>query len=180
MVDFDKGFVMNDVRRPTLRVLSLLGLIALAGCGTMTQVAPGTPLQTVISQYGQPTVSCPNPNGGQRVVWSQEPSGVYVWRADVDANGTVSGFTQVLAAKEFEVLNQGTWDTERVKCHFGPPSQTKTYPNNPDQLVWLYQYMGDQPSGFMLLYVTINKATNRVLKYATAPNPELNPLLAGP
>jgi hypothetical protein len=163
--------------KPSIRILSMAGLIALVGCGSMSQITPGTPLQTVISQYGQPSVDCQNPDGSKRVVWSQEPSGEEAWAANVNANGGVSEFSQVLTAEQFPVLNQGSWDAQRVNCHFGPPAQTQTYPDNPDQVVWIYQYMGAGTDGFMELYITISKSTNRVVSYSTSPNPNLNPLV---
>jgi hypothetical protein len=165
--------------RPVIQILGLAGAITLVGCGSMTQIAPGTPLQTVISQYGQPSVSCANPDGTKRVVWSQEPEGELAWGADVDANGTVTTFTQVLRPSEFVVLNEGSWDAQRVNCHFGPPSRIETYPDNPNQVVWHYNYYSEEPGNFMILYITINKASDRVVNYSTAPNPNLNPLVMG-
>lgn len=175
----NKGFFMKYPLQNPIKILSLAALLTLAGCGSMTQIAPGTPLQTVISQYGQPSVSCPNPDGGQRVVWSTEPSGQYAWRADVSASGAVSAFTQVLADNEFKVLTQGTWSAERVRCHFGAPNRIETYPDKPDQAVWQYPYIGDANAGYMLLYVSIDKSTNNVVGYSTAPNPELNTMFFG-
>jgi hypothetical protein len=165
--------------KPSLKILSLTGLISLAGCGSMSKIPPGTPLQSVISQYGQPSVDCQNPDGSKRVVWTEEPAGEEAWAANVDASGGVSAFTQVLTAEQFTVLDQGSWDATRVNCHFGPPSRIMTYSDNPNQLVWHYQYMGGGDDGFMLLYININKASNRVAGYSTSMNPELNPLLAG-
>jgi len=166
--------------KPSLKILSLASLIALAGCGSMSKIPPGTPLQSVISQYGQPSVDCQNPDGSKRVVWTEEPAGEEAWAANVDASGGVSEFTQVLTAEQFTVLNQGSWDANRVNCHFGPPAKITTYPDNPNQLVWQYQYVGGGSGGFMLLYVNINKASNRVAGYSTGMNPALNPLISGP
>ncbi len=166
--------------KASIKILSVAGFITLAGCSSMSTIAPGTSLKSVISQYGQPSVNCQNPDGSRRVVWTQEPAGEEAWAANVDASGGVSEFSQVLVAEQFDVLNQGSWDTERLNCHFGPPSNIKTYPNQPNQVVWQYQYMGGGDDGFMMLYVNINKASNRVAGYSTGPNPELNPLLTGP
>jgi len=171
---------MNSALRLSSRILSLGAIAALVGCGAMSEVTPGTPLQQVISQYGKPAVTCRNADGTERVVWTQEPAGEQAWAAEVDANGNVSAFTQVLAASEFEVLNEGSWDAKKVNCYFGPPSKIKTYPDEPNQTVWLYQYTGSGTGGYMMLYVTIDKATNRVVGYSTGPNPELNPLIMGP
>lgn len=162
-----------------IRMLSLASILVLGGCGSMSQVTPGTPLAKVISQHGQPAVTCNNDDGTKRVVWTQEPAGEQAWAATVDAKGDVSAFTQVLTAEEFEVLNEGSWNAQRVNCHFGPPAKIKTYPNQPNQTVWLYQYTGAGTGGFMMLYVNINKTTNRVLGYSTGPNPQLNPLVMG-
>jgi hypothetical protein len=175
----NKGFFMTYPFKHSLKILSLASLITLVGCGSMDKIAPGTPLQSVVSQYGQPSVECQNPNGTKRVVWTQEPAGEEAWAANVDASGGVSEFTQVLTADQFTVLNQGSWTAERVKCHFGPPAEVVTYRGNSNQAVWQYQYMGGGTDGFMMLYVTINKASNRVAGYSTGMNPNLNPLIIG-
>src|SRR3546814_1767866 len=53
------------------------GLTLLAACANMANTPPGTPLAQVEAQFGRPNFSCPAENGGQRLIWSQQPNGQY-------------------------------------------------------------------------------------------------------
>lgn len=170
---------MNQIFLKPIRPLALVGLIALAGCGSFANVAPGTSLSSVVSQHGQPAVTCAGPNGSKRVVWTEEPSGEQAWAATVDSNNRVSGFTQVLTRENFRVLDQGSWDATKLKCQFGPPANVRQFPDHPDHEVLEYHYIGAGTGGFMMLSVTIEKGNDQVLGYSTGPDPTLNPLVMG-
>jgi len=114
----------------------------LAGCANITSVAPGTPLSQVEQTYGQPTISCNRPGGGSRVVWSQQPSGSFAWGADIDAQGRIGRVESVLTDQHFNLLSQGTWTPERVRCEFGPPYLIGPIGlGDKREVVWSYRYM---------------------------------------
>ena len=106
--------------------LIMTGLCAAAlasGCTSMDELPAGTPYKTVQAQYGEPTMTCPLPNGGFRAIWSQQPLGEYAWGTNVDSKGNVDVIVQLLDDKIFnEKLAEGTWDPEKLKCAFGPPA----------------------------------------------------------
>ena len=102
-------------------IVTALFIVGLSGCTVMTDIKPGTPLTEVEKQFGKPTTTCQLPGGGQRMVWSQQPSGQYAWATDVDAVGRVGSVDQILDDREFNKLSEGVWTPERVRCQFGPP-----------------------------------------------------------
>lgn len=160
--------------KPGLRTLFLTfaSALALGGCAQMPQTPPGTPIAAVEKQFGQPTITCPLPDGGFRAVWSQQPFGEYAWGTDVDASGKVGEITQLLNDKFFnDSLGSGVWDTNRVYCTFGPPadignvglpSVTKT--------VWSYRYR-QYGVWYSMMYVFFDPATNLVVDHYPGPDP---------
>jgi len=160
-----------------IKPLTLLGIIVLTGCASFADVKPGTPLSEVIQQHGKPSVTCPEPNGTQRVLWTQQPSGEQAWAASVGADNRVGTFTQMLTEQQFEAMNQGQWDADKVRCQFGPPANIRQFPDHPNDNVWEYHYMGGGDDEYMMLWVTIQRGTERVLSYTTSMDPTLNPTL---
>lgn len=169
---------MTTTRRKLTYTTFLLATIALAGCGSVANVKPGTPYQDVVKQYGTPDASCPEPGGGTRMVWTQEPAGEQAWATTVGADKLVGPFTQVLTKAAFDQLNQGQWTAGSVRCAFGPPATMKVFPDNTNQIVWEYHYLG-QTQEYDMLYVTFDRATNNMVGYTTSMDPDRNPLLMG-
>ncbi|MFO7747292.1 MAG: hypothetical protein R6V42_05735 [Orrella sp.] len=170
---------MHSIISKSVRPLALAGLLTLVGCASFSDVKPGTPLSSVVSQHGEPAVTCAGADGTKRVVWTEEPSGEQAWAATVDANGQVTGFAQVLTEDNFKVLNQGSWDTTKLRCQFGPPANVRQFSDHPDHEVWEYHYLGQADGSFMMLSVTVQKGSDKVLGYSTGPDPTLNPLVMG-
>lgn len=150
----------------------------LFGCASVQDIKPGTPYKQVVDQFGNPAVSCPEPSGGTRMIWTEEPAGEQAWATTVGANKLIGPFTQVLSNAAFTQLNQGQWTTGTVRCAFGPPARIETYPDNPNQIVWKYHYL-DNVTGYYVLYVTFNQATNTMVGYTTSMDPTRNLDLIG-
>jgi hypothetical protein len=164
-----------------LRAATLVTTAAtLAGCASFADVAPGTPYQQVVKEFGKPSASCPEPNGGTRMVWSQEPAGEQAWATTVGADKLVGPFTQVLNDSAFEQLNQGQWSAGTVRCAFGPPARAYVFGDNPNQIAWEYHYeTASDGDNLNVLYVTFDRATNKVVGYTTSMDPNRNLLLIG-
>jgi hypothetical protein len=171
------------MRAPLLPVKPLITLClaaVLAGCASIANVPAGTPYKEVVKQFGNPAVSCPAPNGGTRMVWSQEPSGEEAWSTVVGSNKLTTPFQQMLRKGMFTQISQGTWTAGQIRCAFGPPAKTQVFPDKPNQIVWEYRYMGDgNDEDFMMLYISLDIASNSVVGYSTGPDPELNPEVIG-
>lgn len=170
---------MHSIISKSVRPLALAGLLTLVGCASFSDVKPGTSLSSVVSQHGEPAVTCAGADGTKRVVWTQEPSGEQAWAATVDANGQVSGFTQVLTKNNFKSLSVGAWDTSRLTCQFGPPAHIREFADHPDQKAWAYRYIGESGADYMMLWVTVAKDSNQVLGYSTGPDPSYSLELIG-
>lgn len=164
--------------RQLIKLSTLVSAFVLAGCASVADVKPGTSYNDVVKQFGKPAVSCPTQDGGTRVIWTEEPSGEEAWALSIERDGRVGNVTQVLHKEAFNVLNQGQWNTQSVRCQFGPPAMVKTFADNPNQMVWEYRFYG--PDGeYDMLYVTFERATNNMVGFTTGPDPELNVSLIG-
>lgn len=150
---------------------SLVSLALLAGCATLDSIPPGTPLTQAESQFGRHNFSCPLPDGGRRVIWTQQPFGQFAWGTNVDAQGRVGQITPLLTDQHFQQLSQGTWTPERVQCEFGPPAE-KSGVGLPGsiQLVWSYRY---QQSGVWnsLMHVYFGQDGEKVTRFHPGPDP---------
>ncbi|MBV8247883.1 MAG: hypothetical protein JO200_05490, partial [Comamonas sp.] len=65
---------MHSIRPRTLLAASLLA-IGLAGCMVPQWQKPGMPQAEVEKGMGKPTVVVPLPEGGTRLIYSQQPAG---------------------------------------------------------------------------------------------------------
>lgn len=118
---------------------------ALAGCTTLEdRLPPGSSAGVVTAAMGQPTLACPLPGGGQRLVWSGQPFRQASWATNVAPDDTTSGVEQVLTDRGFGQLRTGEWNQERVRCTFGPPAEVgRVGVPGRTELVWSYAYRQD-------------------------------------
>ncbi len=161
-----------------VRLTGLLACVTLVGCASVQSVSPGTPLAQVLERYGNPNVSCPDASGGTRMIWSEQPSGEQAWATVVGANKTVGPFEQILTASAFQQLDQGQWNSGKVRCAFGPPAKMLTFAEHPNHVVWEYRYLGAGES-FEMLFVSFEIGTNVMTGWRTGMDPTLNPLITG-
>ncbi|MFC4274125.1 hypothetical protein [Achromobacter aloeverae] len=149
---------------------SALGLaLALAGCASPDSAKPGTLLSDMEKQYGPPSTQCPAPNGGQRVVWSQQPEGSYAWSADIDSDGRVVRVAQVLKEEFFKNIQPG-WSPDQVRCVFGPPAKTSvTGLGEKREEIWTYRYVQDL-RWHMVMYVYMGRDGKGVTHFHTGPD----------
>ena len=161
-------------------VSSGLGALLLAGCAQVSSVQPGTPIAEVIKQYGRPSASCPDRDGGKRMVWTQQPQGETAYALGVSAQGIVDAPQQVLNDKSFSVLGNGeVWTRERVQCQFGPPASiTRDSWGEDHQWVWSYHYFRPADDA-QIMYIYLGNDGARVTKFTSAPDPERNSEVAG-
>lgn len=147
-------------------------LLTLAACADMAaSVAPGAPLAQVEASYGKPNFTCPLPDGGERAIWTQQPLGQYAWGANVAPDGRVDRVTRVLTDEHFNVLAQGDWTPQQVRCEFGPPAKIDEVGlPSVRQIVWSYRYRQDD-SWNSLMYVYMGKDGDRVTHYHPGPDP---------
>jgi hypothetical protein len=167
---------MSKSTNPVFRCGALLSAFALVGCASVADVKPGTSYGDVVKQFGEPAVTCPAPAGGKQAIWTQQPSGEYAWAIVVSESDQVTEVTQVLNSAFFDKMVPGEWDTSNVKCQFGPPAKVQIFPESPNDVTWEYRFV-DPGDDFMMLYLTFDRATNRLIKFSTGMDPDYNPTM---
>lgn len=151
--------------------MTLAGAVALVGCGSLNDVKPGDPLSMVEQRFGKPATTCRLADGGQRMVWSQQPFGQYAWGADIGADGRISTITQVLDDNVFQKLADGVWTPERVLCEFGPPEKIDKVGLPGDlKVVWSYRYR-QYGVWYSLMYVFFGTDGKEVTQFFAGPDP---------
>lgn len=124
--------------------LSLFSALFMTACSSLVDMPIGSSITEMKQQFGPPSVAClpPNPT---RFIWSSQPLGQQAWGVDTDQQQRLQRVTQVLSDKEFALLDQETWNQERVLCHFGPPAEKDITPYQRVKMrVWSYRYKQNQ------------------------------------
>ncbi|NYT85450.1 hypothetical protein [Pollutimonas harenae] len=161
----------STLARLTRVALAGIGFGLLSACANMANTPPGTPLHQVEAQFGRANFSCPGENGGQRLIWSQQPYGQYAWGTNVNSAGITDHIEPLLTDKHFNVLATGVWTPERVQCEFGPPAEiTQVGLPSSRQTVWGYRY---KQSGAWnsLMYVYFGTSGEAVTRFHPGPDP---------
>jgi len=151
-------------------------LLLLAGCGSMTDIPAGTPIAEVQARYGAPTLECPMPDGGRRLVWSTQPMGQYAWSTTASVDGRVDEVKQALTDEAFRQVEIGTWNAEQLRCHFGPPAESSLVglPSSRSR-VWSYRYR--QSGAWNSLMHFYLSEDGRVVRMHAGPDPMYDPNL---
>lgn len=130
---------MSLSRLQTLLTASLLA-VGLAGCMVPQWQKPGMPQAEVEKGMGKPTLVVALPEGGQRLVYSQQPAGQQVYHMDFDAQRKLVRVEQVLDTAHFFALRNGVDTRDDVYRMFGPPAIVEgVYSFKGD--IWTYRFL---------------------------------------
>lgn len=130
---------MSLPRLQTLLTASLLA-VGLAGCMVPQWQKPGMPQAEVEKGMGKPTLVVALPEGGQRLVYSQQPAGQQVYHMDFDAQRKLVRVEQVLDMAHFFALRNGVDTRDDVYRMFGPPAIVEgVYSFKGD--IWTYRFL---------------------------------------
>jgi hypothetical protein len=157
-----------------------IGLLVLAGCAQVSSVQPGTPVADVVRKFGRPVVTCAQPDGSRRMVWTEQPQGETAFALIVGADKRVGSPEQLLDDNHFSILGNGeAWTAEKIRCQFGPPANITTVGwGQSKQWVWGYRYM--QPANFAaMLYIYMGQDGNTMTRYESLPDPDRNEEVMG-
>lgn len=131
---------MNAVRRMTVGGLVSLLVLALGACSLLPErMAPGSTRADIEQRMGKPTAVYALP-GGQRLQYSGQPSGHYVYNFDLDAQGQLRVAQQVM--DEGALLQQirvNQWTRDDVLLHMGRPALVERVARF-DGEIWTYRY----------------------------------------
>ncbi|XVN73468.1 hypothetical protein AAEX37_00529 [Oligella sp. MSHR50489EDL] len=154
-------------------------MLALAGtltaCASYRDVPANAPVMEALSIMGQANHSCDRADGGQRLVWSQQPYGQYVYGADVSADGHLIGSVySVLTPQNFKKLDSGQWSAQDVLCEFGQPAEIETLGlGEKREQIWSYRYK-ELNHWNNLLHIYMGKDGRQMTHWHTGPDPRFD------
>jgi hypothetical protein len=124
--------------RTTMIVASLAGLlVACAGYGPPKDIRVGTTEAEVVQTMGPPTGRYPLPEGQTRLEFARGPAGRDTYMIDVDAQGRVLKWDQVLNRRYFEAVVPGMTSAQLL-AFIGRPSQVDGMMRNGQ--IWSWRY----------------------------------------
>lgn len=144
----------------TLRVLAGAGAaLLLAACALLANpggVAPGTPVAEVLQQLGAPSARYPAAAGaGERLQYSYQPAGQWVYNLDLDAQGRVARVEQALDEARFDRIQPDRWTRADVLREYGPPAQVVGVRNFEGD-IWVWRYLSGPT--WRLLFIDVDPA----------------------
>ena len=163
---------LHALYRPAF-LLALAGV--LSACASYRDVPANAPLPEALSIMGQATHQCERADGGQRLLWSQQPNGQYVYGADVNAEGYLIGSVySVLTPQNFNKLDRGQWSAQAVLCEFGPPAEIETLGlGEKREQIWSYRYK-EVNHWNKLLHIYMGKDGQQMTHWHTGPDPRFD------
>ena len=141
------------------RAAVVLGSALLGACAGYSpgDLKPGTPATEVVARMGAPTGEYPRPDGSRRLEFARGPYGKHTYMVDVDAQGRVTGWQQVLTEPVFNAIPRGV-SRDDVLQRIGRPSDRMVIPRR-NELVWSYRYESPFCQWFQ---VSLDRTTNQV------------------
>ncbi|MFO1219678.1 MAG: hypothetical protein U1E89_15025 [Burkholderiaceae bacterium] len=123
-------------RRP-IRILLLAGV--LAGCASYGpgDLQPGQREAEITRQLGAPTARYALDGGRTRLEFARGPFGRHTFMVDLDADGRLQRWEQVLDARHFEVITPGLSRDELLRT-IGTPSERAGMWRNGQ--IWSWRY----------------------------------------
>jgi hypothetical protein len=115
-------------------------LVMLAACASYSprDVRVGQTAEDVMQQLGEPTGRYKLAQGGTRLEYARGPYGKHTFMIDLDAQGRVTGWQQVLTEKNFASVRTGMAQ-EELLATLGRPSEIKPGGWQGGK-VWSYRY----------------------------------------
>ena len=127
--------------RPAALVCLCVGVMVSA-CGSVGLGVPyrGRGEAELVTVKGPPTARYALAHGGQRLEFARGPQGRQTFMADVDSQGRVIQFEQVLDVRRFALVTPGT-TRDGVLRTIGQPSDRAPLP---DREMWAWRYANRQ------------------------------------
>ena len=119
-----------------------LALGLLGGCASPDWAKLGTSRAGVLASLGTPVSGTPLSGGGERLLYTTQPSGFSVFHLDFDAQGRLVRREQVLTQERLAAIPLGQWTVADVQRTFGPPMRVEQVARFEGD-IWTYRFMGD-------------------------------------
>ena len=126
--------------RPVAALALALGL--LGGCVSPDGAQLGAERADVVASLGAPVSITPLPGGGERLLYTTQPSGFSVFHLEFDAQGRLVRREQVLTQERLAAIPVGEWTVAEVQRTFGPPMEVGRVARF-DGDIWTYRFMDD-------------------------------------
>ena len=126
--------------RPAVALALALGL--LGGCASPDGQPVGAARADVVASLGSPVSRTMLPDGGERLLYTTQPSGFSVFHLDFDAQGRLVRREQVLTQERLAAIPVGQWTVADVQRTFGPPMEVGRVARF-DGDIWTYRFMDD-------------------------------------
>jgi hypothetical protein len=134
----------------------------LAGCASEpTRLPLGTTRAQALEQLGAPTASYALSGGGERLQYSQGPSGFRVANVDIDASGRVASVRQELSEALFaDTIQPGVWRVDDMLRTYGRPYEI-TRVTSFDGVIWTWRYKAINELRLLHIYVRPDGVVDR-------------------
>jgi hypothetical protein len=117
-----------------------IGALLLAACAGYAprDVQIGDSADAVSKSMGVPTARYTLPQGGTRLEFARGPMGKHTYMIDLDAQGRVAAWHQVLTEPNFGLVREG-WSQDELLMNLGSPSDRRSGGRQGGE-VWSYRY----------------------------------------
>ena len=129
---------MNRFLRLACTAAAALLLAACAGSHSLKSLEPGTPQAEVRRALGEPTGQYPGPNGTHRLEYATGPGGLHTYMVDIDAEGRMTRWQQVMDRVHFDTIRVGM-SREELLYRIGRPAETSGLPYQ-NRTVFSYRF----------------------------------------
>ena len=116
-----------------------LALGLLGGCASPDWAKLGTSRADVLASLGTPVSGTPLSGGGERLLYTTQPSGFSVFHLDFDAQGRLVRREQVLTQERLAAIPLGQWTVADVQRTFGPPMRVEQVARFEGD-IWTYRF----------------------------------------
>lgn len=148
------------------RFCLVMGLVVLlGGCQSGFFVSPqsfvGKTADQVVAARGVPSARISMPDGTERLQYSGQPWGRYVWNFDLDASGQVRRVYQALQESCFvQIPHDGSWGAQEVLREFGVPASVDHVMSWKGD-IWKYRWSSANTDMFYYIYFDQNGRVRR-------------------
>lgn len=157
----------------------LAALLALGGCDQkrIDELEEGVSTEAdVRTRFGEPEKVWDAPNGGRTFEYNRQPAGHKNYMITIGADGRMSALRQVLTPENFAKVQPGMM-MEDVRKMLGKPMKIAPYELK-REVHYDWRYM--EPPNTSMVFTVVFSPDYKVLRTASAPDPEANENRGGP
>ncbi|HVL74388.1 MAG TPA: outer membrane protein assembly factor BamE [Noviherbaspirillum sp.] len=132
----------------------------------LDRLEPGVSREAdVRAVFGQPDAIIPGPNGTRIMQYPRGPEGPRTWFFELDSEGILRGYRQVLTPENFSRIRPGM-SRDEVRMELGRPGSTTPFPLKNEE-VWDWRYLQDNNPQFFSVH--FDRTTGQVVRTSTSP-----------